>query len=202
MGNTLKIMRVNTFVTRQTEDSPFSFSTKSWEKLVEEATANFDNAKPGYKDGVILIPLPLDGMFSGVCILEEDGQALHGAYESRRKGETPRKAVRAVGGKKLPAKEAFIVCYSSIALDADKEVDEDGNVVKEGSNELPPEEGNWEFVSLNASPVVGEMPINPMTAMHNHFGSDGGSETGWTAEEFEAQMRESFLFWKDKAMCG
>lgn len=201
MGNLLKNMHVNTFVTRQTEGSPHSFSTKSWEMLRMEATANFDNAKPGYKDGVILIPLPLDGMFSGVCLLEED-QKLGGAFEARRKGEDPRKSSRAVGGTKLPAKEAFIVCYSSIALDADKEIDEDGNVVKEGSNELPPEEGNWEFVSLNASPVEGEMPIDPMTAMHNHFGSDGGSETGWTAEEFEAQMRESFVYWKDKAMCG
>ena len=83
-----------------------------------------------------------------------------------------------------------MVLYSSTVL------------AEDGENELPAEEGNWEMISLNSSPVVGEMPINPMVLMHNHFGSDGGTATGLSAEEFEAQMRQSFLFWRDKAMCG
>jgi hypothetical protein len=58
------------------------------------------------------------------------------------------------------------------------------------------------MVSLNASPVPGEMPIDPMVLMHNHFSSDGGTATGMSSKEFEAQMKRSFLFWKDKAMCG
>jgi hypothetical protein len=91
---------------------------------------------------------------------------------------------------------AFAVLYASTVLKEDTSVNPDG------SNELPPIQGNWECVSLNASPVEGEMPINPMTHMHNHFGSSGGSATNMTDAEFVALLRQSFEFWKDKSFVG
>lgn len=182
-------MHVNSFVVRQTTDSPFSHSEKKWETIIDEACANFDNANPGYRDGVILIPLPIDQMFSGVCLLEE-GAELSGTFESRGNDETPRRNVRAVLGQKLPAKKAFAVCYSSIVL------------AEDGSNELVPEEGNWEIISLNASPTESEEPIHPETLMHNHFRSIGGTATELSDSEFVSLLREGFAFWKDKAMCG
>ena len=182
-------IHVNSFIRRQTEESSFSHSEHSWEDLARECYISFVNAHPGYRDGVVLVPLSPVGISSGVCILEE-GQELTGKFEARQEGEVPRKTLRAVGSSKAPAKEAFMVLYSSTVL------------AEDGENELPAEEGNWEMISLNSSPVVGEMPINPMVLMHNHFGSDGGTATGLSAEEFEAQMRQSFLFWRDKAMCG
>jgi hypothetical protein len=36
--------------------------------------------------------------------------------------------------------------------------------------------------------------------MHNHFGSDGGTSTGLSDEEFVSMLRESFEFWQDKAL--
>lgn len=83
-----------------------------------------------------------------------------------------------------------MVCYSSIAL------------AENGSNELPAVKGNYEIVSLNASPKEGDMPISPGVLMANHFGFDGGTTTGMSDAEFVAQLRESVLWWKDKAMAG
>ena len=45
-----------------------------------------------------------------------------------------------------------------------------------------------------------EVPINPMTLMHNHFGSDGGTDTHLSDKDFVIMLREGFEFWKDKAM--
>ena len=61
-------------------------------------------------------------------------------------------------------------------------------------------DAEWEIVSVNGHPTNEPAPIAPNTLMHNHFGSDGGSNTNMTAEEFEAAMRESFEYWKNKGM--
>lgn len=65
---------------------------------------------------------------------------------------------------------------------------------------IEPVGGNWELISLNAAPMEGEVPIDPTTLMHNHFGSSGGSATGLGDEAFVKQLRESFIWWRDKAM--
>jgi hypothetical protein len=39
-----------------------------------------------------------------------------------------------------------------------------------------------------------------MTLIANHFELDGGTATGMSPEEFEWALRESVLFWKDKAL--
>ena len=62
--------------------------------------------------------------------------------------------------------------------------------------------GNWEVVSINANPFDEQMPIDPNVLMHNHFGSEGGTDTNLSDEDFVAMLRTSFEFWKDKAMCG
>jgi hypothetical protein len=56
--------------------------------------------------------------------------------------------------------------------------------------------------SINASPTEGEMPINPNTLMHNHFGSDGGTDTKLSDSEFVAMLKTSFEYWKDKVMAA
>jgi len=127
------------------------------------------------------------GFLSGVVTLAE-GTDLVGSYKARRPGETPRKSTGAVGAEKLPAKSVDVILYASTVL------------AEEGSNELFAEDGNWEIISINANPCEGEMPINPNVLMHNHFGSDGGTKTGLSDEDFVKTLREAFLFWKDKAM--
>lgn len=189
-------VHVNSFVKRQTPESEFSHwegppdCEDVWENLrsaIELMVENDIGVEPGYRDGVILVHCNPQHFFSGVVQLQA-GDKLVGEFKARRDGETPRKSVGVVGAKKLPAKSAFVVLYSSAVLAEGED------------NELPPEEGNWEIISINASPCEGEMPISPMVLLHNHFGSDGGTDTNLSDAELVAMLRESFLFWKDKAM--
>lgn len=177
----------NPFVLRQTADSSFSHSEGSWDDLCRLAEANLTNAKPGYREGVLEVPIPADGIFTGLVTLKE-GDKLTGQFAARREGETPRIEIRASGQDKLPAATATIILYSSAVLAEGED------------NSQEPVEGNWEIVSLNASPVEGEMPISPTVLMHNHFGSDGGTDTQLSDAELVALLRKGFEFWKDKAL--
>jgi len=189
-------VHVNSFVKRQTPESEFSHfegppgCEDVWENLrvsIELMIEQDHGIEPGYRDGVILVHVNPQHFFSGVVQLKE-GDHLVGEFKARRPGESPRKSIGVVGAEKMPAKTAFVVLYASTVL------------AEGGDNELPAEEGNWEIISLNASPVEGEMPISPMVLLHNHFGSDGGTSTNLSDSELVAMLRESFEFWKDKAM--
>lgn len=186
-------VHVNSFVLRQTEESEFSHYTGSWGflkhlvKLVMDDLVPGYGTRQGYREGVLLVDVPPDNFFSGVVELKE-GDQLIGTCRARKEGETPRKSVGVVGAQKLAAKSAFIVLYASSVL------------AEDGDNELPPKEGNWEIISINASPCEGEMPISPGVLMHNHFGSDGGTATHLSDSEFVTMLRKSFEFWKNKGM--
>jgi hypothetical protein len=177
---------INDFVRRQTSDSEFTHYEGSLEKVAEMALENLENAEPGYREGVCLVPVPPEGFFCGLVSLQE-GDELVGRYEARRPGEEPRKSVRASreGRSKMPARQVKVVLYRKDVLE---ESDED----RTGCD--------WDVISINGSPVEGEMPIAPMTLIANHFQLDGGTATGMSPEEFEAALKESVLFWKDKAM--
>jgi hypothetical protein len=199
-------IHINSFVKRQTSNSSYSHfedvnSDDNWELLGNLIEDNFDQAKEGYRKEVLLVPIPSNSRFpagrycfySGVVKLK-DGELLGGRFESRKEGETPRKHItsgcssKLSHGGKIPAKSVQIVLYSSTVLAEDDD------------NELPPEEGNWEVISINASSTEGEMPINPNTLMHNHFGSDGGTDTKLSDSEFITMLKTSFEYWKDKVM--
>jgi len=180
------MIKENSFVLRQTKDSKYSCPLVSWEEVCTMVEDNLPNMRPGYRKGVVLVDLNPDYFLTSLTVLEE-GAVLTGSYEARRKGETPRKSFVAKG-QKTKAQEAFAVLYASTVL------------AEDGDNELPAKEGNWEIISINASPVRGEMPINPTTLMHNHFASDGGTSTGLTDSEFVKMLGEAFSFWKDKAI--
>jgi len=188
----------NPFVLRQTPESSQSHSDKSWDQLCQLALENFDKAIPGYRDGVLEVPIPADGVYSGVVTLSA-GDKLSGQFAARREGETPRIEVRAHASSKLPAKQATIILYSSKVL-AERVYDDDGNMVSGDDNSQEPIDGNWEIVSLNASPVEGDMPIDPMVLMHNAFGSDGGTATQMDDAELVALLRKGFNLWKDTVM--
>jgi len=180
---------INPFVLRQTKNSPFSHYGGTFDGVLALVEDNFENAKSGYRDEVVLVSVPPEGFFSGVVQLEE-GQELTGSFKARRDGESPRKQVLAKGATKIPAVSVDIVLYRSDLL-ADS-----------GDNALEATADNWEVVSINASPVEGDMPIDPITLMHNHFGSDGGTDTEMSDSELVAALREGFSFWADKALCG
>jgi hypothetical protein len=178
----------NSFVKRQTPESSFSHYDGDFESVARLTEENiFENRHEGYREGVVLVIVPPENFYSGIVQLQS-GDNLKGDFSSRRDGEEPRKHIVAEGSKKLPAKSVQIVLYASTVLSEDDD------------NELPPQEGNWEIISINASPLPSEVPINPMTLMHNHFGSDGGTDTHLSDEDFVIMLREGFEFWKDKAM--
>ena len=188
----------STFVRRQKVDSPYThFDGKDFQLLFAIQKALSGNGKhwrQGYREGVVLVDVDPEGFYTGLVTLEE-GDILVGRYEARREGEAPRKNVRVKRFKrglcglyhngKLPAKRVEIVLYHHDVLMED-------NDASSGAD--------WEIISINGYPTYELAPIDPMTLMHNHFGSDGGTNTNMTAEEFESQMRESFEYHKDKAL--
>ena len=182
-------IHANSFVLRQTPESRFSHFSGALSEVIELVRDNFDQATRGYRDGVLLVPVPAANFFSGVVTLRE-GATLVGNYEARREGEKPRKHTTAVGGEKIAARSVEVVLYSSKLL------------AEGGDNELPSEEGNWEIISINASPTSEATPIDPMTLLYNHFGMSGGTDTKMTNDELVAALAESVPWWADKAMAG
>lgn len=176
----------NKFVLRQTAASEFSHFDGTWEQLIGLVLDFFSKAKPGYRDGVIMVPVPADRFYSPVVQLKE-GDVLVSEFKARRPGETPRKGVaRLIGGEKTKAEVVMIVLYNHEVLAADNDATTDAD---------------WEIVSINAGISEGEPPT-PETLMANHFGADGGTATLWGAEEFQHNLQVSYDYWKDKAMRG
>ena len=183
------MIQMNPFANRQTKESRFSLYSGTEQQLCLLVRDHFDKGVQSYREGILEVPVPAEGFFSGMVMLQE-GDKLEGGFDSRRKGETPRKWVAVPGSRKMPAKSVKIIVYSSVVL------------AESGDNTLPAEDGNWEIVSINASCVEGKEPINPETLMANHFGADGGTNTKMSDSEFVAALKESYDFWNNKAMCG
>lgn len=186
-------IQFNPFVlVRQTKNSRFTCWTCSNGKFLDRVRANWDRRVPGYRDGVVLVPISPSEVYAGVVTLKE-GDKLGGKYEARRAGEEPRKHVELVGGKgsvfsrKLPALRVDVVLYRADVL------------AEEEDNEII---GEWDIISVNGSPTEEAAPLRLNALLANHFEISGGTATGWDAERFEAEMKKSFLYWKDKALIG
>lgn len=116
-----------------------------------------------------------------------------GEFVPRVKGEIPRISIRVnrttaktdpstlIG--KQPCKRVEVVCYSHDVLAEDGDAESDKP---------------WEIIALNGYPNNESAPIAPEVLMHNHFGSNGGTATNMSPEEFEKALRESFEYWKNK----
>lgn len=174
-----------TFAARQTPESRFSHFEGTETELLTLVSRCFDMAQPGYREGVLCIPVPYDMFRTGIVQLEE-GQELLGGFESRRGNEDPRKFVTAKG-EKMPAKYVEIILYNKKVLEEDPEYTAIAD---------------WEIISINASPTDQPAPIPPNALIANHFGMSGGTDTYMSPEAFESALRLSVEFWKDKAMCG
>jgi hypothetical protein len=185
----------NSFVRRQTAVSRFGHTTLSEEAVLALIERHFVDQKPGYREGVILVPVPPEGFFSSIVDLEP-GMRLRATYEPRVPGEAPRLHVGVEPLKddyeaaKQPAVAVDIVLYASTVL------------AEDGSNELPAEPGNWEVISINPRPSIEEVPIAPNTLMANHFHESGGTATGMTDSEFVNALRKSRAYWNTKVTLG
>lgn len=162
---------------------PFSHFEGTDEQLLALVREHWDKREPGYRDGVYLVPVDPSGFYCPTCELKE-GDKLVGEFRARRPGETPRISYGVVGGQKTPARACSLIVYA-------REVLEEGNEETTGAD--------FDMVMIQARSHEGDEPMDPDTLMHNHFGSDGGTDTKMSPEEFEAKMREGFTYWKNKA---
>lgn len=179
------------FVRRQTEASHFSHWTIDDETMFERirAAAQVGSYKDSYRPGVIEVSINvLPGEFyTGVVELTE-GAKLIGEYKARQPGERPRQEVyvqNTSGVSKQEAVAVDVILYHHMVL------------LEKDENET---DSDWEIVSVNARTTHDPQPIQPMVLMHNHFGSDGGTSTNLTAEQFVKKLQESFEYWKSRAM--
>lgn len=175
--------------TRHRPDQPFSHFAISEEELLARVGARLSQAKPGYREGVVLVPVDPAGFYTSTVALKE-GDVLRGSYKPRRAGEAPRKQVGVVGGQKMPAAAVDVVLYRRDVLLED----EDANSLTGA---------DWEIVSINARPTLEEEPMTVGTLLANHFhvqgSDDGGTSTGMTADELVEALRVSYAYWRDKA---
>lgn len=178
-------IHITSFVRRQTPASAFSHWTLSDEELLQRVEANIGKATHGYRDGVILVTVDPAGFYSGIVMLKE-GDRMVGEYKARREGETPRKSNYALG-EKIPAKSVYVVLYRHDVLAEKNEHETDAD---------------YEIVSVNASPADEEAPIPTGALIANHLGLNGGTNTNLTSDQFVELLRQSVLFWKDKALAA
>jgi len=173
---------------RHTAESPFTHFeiVMGWSILPDMVRKNWDKRRPGYRDGVVLVPVDPEGFFCGVVQLKE-GDKFVGSFTSRDDGEEPRKSIYVCseGRTKSPCKCVDIVLYA-------REILEERDEPRTGAD--------WDIITLLGNIVEGDMPMSPTTLIANHFQLSGGTATKMSPEKFEAALRESVLYWKDKAM--
>lgn len=181
----------NPFVRRQTANSRFSHWTLTDGQVLHLCQDFWEARKPGYREGVCLVPVPPEGFFTNVVTLQA-GDKLKGGYEPRIEGEEPRKFVTIDRGpgnlaeSKPPAAAVDIILYHKDVLA------EDGEQA----------EFEWNIISINANPTTDDVPIDPETLIANHLHLSGGTRTGMTDEVFVEQLSKSVAYWKNKTHCG
>jgi hypothetical protein len=197
----------NTFVKRQTAESPFSFfadmppcpthpdgRTAAWgsleahiEECVDEPLKLDAVIKDGYKPGVKVVTIPgaafgSHGFYSGVVAVTEK-TPLMARFAARREGEAPFMEVLAQGPK-LPAEVVDIILYSRELL------------IAEGEPGDPT--ADYEIVSINARSSLAPEPMTPMAMARNFLGLAGGTKAEYTAQQFA----DAIVFWSQHAMRG
>lgn len=174
---------INSFVRRQTPDSRFSHFEGTWEELTVLVEAHFDQAKPGYRDGVILVPVPPEGFMCSIVPVGSESP-LQAKCEARTEKEEEVIVVTTSIGFKHRAGAVDVVLYRHDVLAADGDAETDAE---------------WEVISINAHPTgVTEVPMTPTAMARNFLHRKGGTEATYTAEEFA----RSIWFWATHAQVG
>ena len=174
------LIDVGDFVKRQTADSKFSHFDGSWQELRHLVNAFFDVAKPGYRDGVVLVAVPPSKFFSSVVPLRDD-ITLWSRFKARRAGEASHLETVALRGRKVPAEYVEIVLYRA-------------DVLAEGDERST--DAEWEIVSINASPTLEPVPMPPYTMARNQLCLKGGTKGQYSP----AEWAESVEFWSRHVM--
>jgi len=172
-------IKINDFVTRQTETSPYAHFTGTWEELEALVTKHFDKAHQGYRPGVLLVPVPADGFFSTTIDVTPETR-LEASFVARRPDEAPYVKVVA-DGKKQAALYVDIVLYHK-------------DVLAEGNEATT--DADYEIVSINARVTEAPEPMHPLTMARNMLVLKGGTAASYTAQEFA----EAIVYWSSRCM--
>jgi len=175
---------LNFLVYRQTPDSAYSHFEGPWQELQARVVAGFAGWQPGYRDGVRRVPLTPEGFMCSIVDLT-DGDQLIGTYRRRSPNEEPRKSVGVVGIKQ-PALFVDAILYRHDVLAENNEQTTDAA---------------FEVVTFLARRTLEPTPMDPETLMANHFQVSGGTATLMDDTQFVAALRESFMFWRSRALC-
>jgi len=172
---------VSQFVRRQTVESCYSHFGGTWEELRHLVEEYFGVARPGYRDGVVLVAVPPERFWAATVEVDATIK-LRAAFESRQKGEAPFVQVVAEGVKQ-PAKAVDIVLYRADVLAEDNDRSS---------------EADWEVISINARVTEEPEPMDPMTMARNFLHLAGGTKGEFTAQQFA----ESILYWSKRCRVG
>ena len=167
---------VNEFAKRQTADSRFTHYDGTWEELRELVDKNFDNQKPGYRDGVLLVNVPADGFYMVGPYIE--GKEYKAVFKARREGEEPFMQIEN-NDEKIPCGYVEIVLYRKDVLDEGEEATTDAE---------------WEVVSINGRDNDAEEPMTPLTMARNYLGLQGGTKGNFSAEDFA----KAIVYWSKR----
>jgi len=161
------------------------------ENIVSEVAANFPNAKQGYRDGVLLVPINPTNFVSQIVQLQ-DGDRLTGKFKRRKENETPRKEIR------VPAAPGcdHSYCMPLVAVDV---VLYSNSVLLEGK-ENSDMSADYEIITILTKVSYEDQPMPPETLMANNFMDSGGTQTHMSDEEFVLALKASYNFWKNKAI--
>ena len=166
---TAPTLKTNPFTHRQTKDSKFGHFEGTWEELEALTLEHFAEAKPGYRDGVILVPVPPERFMSSMVTVTPETE-LRTTFEARREGEAPFMQTVAVGtGGKSPAVAVDIVLYRHDVLVENKDQSCDAG---------------WEIISVNPRVTEQDEPMHPVTMARNFLQMEGGTKGTFSAEDF------------------
>lgn len=172
---------INEFVRRQTAGSRFSHFEGTEEELLALIEANFPLAKPGYRDGVELVPVPAEGFYSGVVEVQSPDAELEIRFSARQEGEDPYLHVVSTTGMKDAAKFVELVMYRHDVLGDDAST-----------------EADWELISINARSSAEEEPLTPVAMARNLLELPGGTKAEYTPEQFA----KAIIYWSTRVMCA
>jgi len=144
------------------------------------------NSFPGYRNGVLLVPITNIFNFKHKTITLKRGDKLEATYEPRVEGEEPRKhTIFKCTKDDLPiAPYVFAILYNKDVLA------EDNDFIN----------ADWAVVAHTTSSIPEPEPMGVGTLISNHVHLDGGTRTNMSSEEFEDALKKSVLYWKDKCV--
>ena len=154
--------------------------------LLDAIAKGYPNHIQGYRDGVILVPIPPRFMRTKVVPMEFVRE-FRTTFESRVPGEPPRKKTVALVDDLPLARSASAVLYRGDVLQEDNDRSSDKF---------------WEVITILAHAGTEPEPMTVGTLLANHFHEegDGGTRTNMDAKQFEEAIGKAYRFWKAYCM--